>query len=64
MKIYNIDCRRSKCKSQFGLHINTFVSSELDGGEWRASRPGHFTPERNRPSVPIGQEVKWALELF
>jgi len=29
------------------------LTSALDGGEWSASRPGRFTPEKE-PLVPIG----------
>jgi len=33
----------------------------LDGGEWSASRPGHFTRWKE-PLVPIEQEAGWAPE--
>jgi len=29
------------------------LATELDGGEWSASRPGHFTPKK-RALVHIG----------
>jgi hypothetical protein len=35
----------------------------LVGGEWSASRPGRFTPEKE-PSVPIVQEVGWTPETL
>jgi hypothetical protein len=35
----------------------SFTTSELDGGEWSASRPG-----RALPPVPIVQEAGWAPE--
>jgi hypothetical protein len=38
-----------------------FLTSALDGGEWPASHPGHFTPGERFP-VPIGQEGGWASE--
>jgi hypothetical protein len=37
----------------------SFSSSALDGGEWSASRPGCALPPRNKPPVPIVQEVGW-----
>jgi hypothetical protein len=41
---------------------NSFSTSELDGGEWSASRPGRdFTPGKG-PPVPIVQEAGWAPE--
>jgi hypothetical protein len=43
------------------VQIHVFFTSELAGGEWSASRPGHFTPEE-RPPVPITQEAEWAPE--
>jgi len=30
------------------VQFNAFLTSETDGGEWSASRSGHFTP-RARP---------------
>jgi hypothetical protein len=41
-----------------------FTTSELDGGEWSASRPGRALPLGKGPSVPIGQEAGWAPELI
>jgi hypothetical protein len=44
----------------------TFLTSELDGGEWLASRPSRFTPEYRTP-VSIAyedwraSEPVWAL---
>jgi hypothetical protein len=41
--------------------LHTFLTSTLEGGEWRASHPGRFTPEE-RTSVPVGEEAGWAPE--
>jgi hypothetical protein len=38
----------------------SFTTSELDGGEWSASRPGRGLPPRKGPPVPIVQETGWA----
>jgi hypothetical protein len=32
---------------------HTFLSSALDGGEWSASCPGHFTPRGNCRRYPL-----------
>jgi hypothetical protein len=32
----------------------SFLTSELDGGEWPTLRPGRTLPSGKRPSVPIG----------
>jgi len=31
--------------------LHAFLTSELDGGEWSASRPGHFTPRERTPGT-------------
>jgi hypothetical protein len=31
----------------------TFMTSALDGGEWSASRPGHFTRSRKSPGAHL-----------
>jgi hypothetical protein len=36
--------------------------SALDGGEWSASRPCHFTPGGKEPPVRTGQEARWTSE--
>jgi hypothetical protein len=41
----------------------SFLTSELDGGEWSASRPGRALPPGKEPAVPIVQEAGWAPEL-
>jgi hypothetical protein len=41
----------------------SFSSSTLDGSEWSGSRPGRGLAQGKEPSVPIGQEAGWALEL-
>jgi hypothetical protein len=38
------------------------MTSELDGGEWSASRPGRASPRGKDPPVPIVQEARWASE--
>jgi hypothetical protein len=32
--------------------LKTYEGSELDGGEWSASRPGRFTPGVRAPTTP------------
>jgi hypothetical protein len=39
-----------------------FLTSELEGGEWSASRPGRALPPGKEPPVPIVQEAGWAPE--
>jgi hypothetical protein len=31
----------------------SFLTSELDGGEWSASRPGRFTPGKEPPVLIV-----------
>jgi len=31
------------------VQLHAFLNSALDGGEWSASRPGHFTPKERVP---------------
>jgi hypothetical protein len=38
------------------------TTSELDGGEWSASRPGRALPPGKGSPVSIGQEAGWAPE--
>jgi hypothetical protein len=38
------------------------MTSELDGGEWSASRPGRALAPGKGPSVPIVEEAGWAPE--
>jgi hypothetical protein len=33
------------------IHLHEFLTSALDGGEWSASRPGHFTPRERAPGT-------------
>jgi hypothetical protein len=42
--------------------IHIFITSDLAGGEWSASCPGHFTPHpQGKESLdPIAQKVRWA----
>jgi len=40
------------------VQLHTFLTSTLVGGEWSASRPGRFAPERTPGSHRI--EVGWA----
>jgi hypothetical protein len=39
-----------------------FLTSELEGGEWSASRPGRALPPWKEPPVPTVQEAGWAPE--
>jgi hypothetical protein len=34
-----------------GIALHAFLASALDGGEWSASRPGHFTPRERAPGT-------------
>jgi hypothetical protein len=43
-------------------YIHAFLTSALVGGEWSASRPGRFIPEKE-PRAPIGKEAGWTPEL-
>jgi hypothetical protein len=43
------------------VQLYIFFTSPLVGGEWSASCPGRFTPEKELP-VPIVYEVEWAPE--
>jgi hypothetical protein len=51
---------RPYMKTAGGMEIQfqAFLTSELDGGEWSASRNGLFIPG-NIP-IPAGKEVGWA----
>jgi hypothetical protein len=40
----------------------SFTTSELDGGEWSASRPGRALPPGKGSPIPIVQEAGWAPE--
>jgi hypothetical protein len=40
----------------------SFSTSELDGSEWSASRPGRALAPGKGPPVPIVQEAGWAPE--
>jgi hypothetical protein len=33
------------------VYIHVFLTSALAGGEWLASRPGHFTPGETAPGI-------------
>jgi len=33
------------------VYLHDFLTSELDGGEWSASLPGHFTPRQRAPGT-------------
>jgi hypothetical protein len=40
------------------VYIHVFLTSELVGGEWSASRPGRFTPRERAPGTHwIGGQV-------
>jgi hypothetical protein len=40
----------------------SYLTSELDGGKWSASRPSRALPPGKEPPVPIVQEAGWAPE--
>jgi hypothetical protein len=56
---FNIPVKLSLCLINYGLcHEDIWMTggtspsfSALDGGEWSASRPGHFTPGGTHPST-------------
>jgi hypothetical protein len=37
-------CHALKAHGGVDVQLHTFLISALDGVEWSASRPGHFTP--------------------
>jgi hypothetical protein len=44
------------------VYIHVFLTLALDGGEWSASRPGHFTPSTHSIGDwvdPRGWLVQW-----
>jgi hypothetical protein len=45
-----------KVYGKVNVFIYVFLTSALVRGEWSASRPGPFTPEKE-PPVPIEREV-------
>ena len=40
-----------------GIFLHAFLTSVLEGGEWLASRPGHFTPEGCPGTLCVGDRV-------
>jgi hypothetical protein len=50
-------------KANMGVEVqpHSFLTMALDGGEWSASQPGHFTPSKE-PLVATEQEAEWAPE--
>jgi hypothetical protein len=40
----------------------SFTTSEVDGGEWSASRPDRALPPGKGPPLPIVHEAGWAPE--
>jgi hypothetical protein len=38
-------------KTYWEVELHAFWTSELDGGEWSASRPGRFTPRERAPGT-------------
>jgi hypothetical protein len=43
------------------VHLHSFLTTEIDGGDWFTSLSGHFTP-RERATVPIELKARWAPE--
>jgi hypothetical protein len=41
------------------VHLHSFLTSALDGGEWSASRRGHSNPRRNSWVVPESVCTVW-----
>jgi hypothetical protein len=44
------------------LYLHACLTFALDGCEWSASRPGHFSSPRKKLCLPIGEPV-WAMGL-
>jgi hypothetical protein len=42
-----------KTDGEMDVYSHVFLTWTLDTGEWSASRPGHFPPEKE-PPTPIG----------
>jgi hypothetical protein len=42
-----------KTYGEADVSSHAFLTSALDGSEWSASRPGHFTPWEKGPTAPI-----------
>jgi hypothetical protein len=38
-----------KAQGAVDVYIHIFLTSAITGGEWSASRPGHFIPEKEPP---------------
>jgi hypothetical protein len=53
----SIEAQGKRCSSY------SFTTSELDGGEWLASRSGRALAPGEGPRLPIGQEAGWTQEL-
>jgi hypothetical protein len=51
-----------RCLGERRYSSYSFSTSELDGGEWSASRLGRALAPEKEPSVPIVQEAGWAAE--
>jgi hypothetical protein len=51
-----------RCLEGEGYSSYSFLTSELDGGEWSASRPGRALPPGKGSPLPIGQEAGWSPE--
>jgi len=43
-----------------GMRVRSFLTMALDGGQWSASDPGHFTPGRTWETTE--QEDGWTPE--
>jgi hypothetical protein len=47
----NVPAHAMKSYRLVEVQLHTFITSALRGGEWSASRPGRFTPERKNAST-------------
>jgi hypothetical protein len=51
LSLFLIKHHATKTYGEVEVHLQVFLTSALDGGEWSASRPGRFTTRENVPSI-------------
>jgi hypothetical protein len=50
---FNWALRHEGVVGEWKYLLHAFLRAGLDGGEWSASRPGHFTPQEKSPWCPL-----------